>query len=380
MVIAHAAADINQGSIPVMLPFFVARHEITYAAAAGIVFILNLVSTLAQPVFGHMADRHARPWLIPVAMISIGLGISFTGIAPTYYAGMGAVMLTGLGIAMFHPEGARLMNHLGGDQKATAMSLFGIGGQLGFAVGPLLATGFLLLWGLKGICWLLVPTAMVAVLLVYNLPSLTEGYDTGRHVASAQTNGRDLWPAFTCLTVAMLSRSTIFYGLNTFLPLYWINVLHQSKAAAGTALAILLGSTMVGNFVGGRSGDRFGYRGVTIAGFVVLMCLLPILAFVDSVIVATLLLVPIGLMLSLPFGSMVVLGLGYLPNRAGFASGIIFGVGFTFGGLTTPFFGWVADHHGFRAAMAIVSALPVLCTALSLMLPKIEAKPETSRK
>jgi FSR family fosmidomycin resistance protein-like MFS transporter len=57
--------------------------------------------------------------MIPVSMPVIGLGVSFSGIAPTYLIGLGAVMVSGLGIAAFHPEGAKLMNCLAGDRKAT---------------------------------------------------------------------------------------------------------------------------------------------------------------------------------------------------------------------------------------------------------------------
>ncbi len=161
LTLAHASSDINQGAIPVLLPYFIAAHHLTYAAAAGIVFAVNIISTVAQPVFGYVADRQSRPWVIPVSMLVVGLGVSFTGVAPTYSLGLVAVMFSGLGIAAFHPEGARLMNHLAGERKATAMSLFAIGGQLGFALGPLIATGALLLWGLKGTVCLFVPPAIV---------------------------------------------------------------------------------------------------------------------------------------------------------------------------------------------------------------------------
>lgn len=371
LVLAHAAADINQGSIPVLLPFFIAEHHISYAAAATFVFAVNLVSTLAQPVFGFIVDRHSRPWLIPVAMLAIGLGVSFAGIAPSYRIGLASLILTGLGIAVFHPEGARLMNYLAEDKKATAMSLFGIGGQLGFAIGPLIATAALLYFGLKGTMLLVVPTIVVAALVMLKLPELSAGYVTignGKNT-QAQSGGQDAWPAFICLASALLCRSVIFYGLNTFLPLFWIDVLHQSKAAGGAALAVLLGSTIAGNFMGGRTADRFGYRMITIAGFVLLTVSLPFLAIAYNAAWATLILIPIGLSLSAPFGPMVVLGQSYLPNRIGLASGITLGLAFSFGGLTTPLLGWIADHHGLRVTISIIAFLPIVCTGLVLMLP-----------
>jgi FSR family fosmidomycin resistance protein-like MFS transporter len=372
MVIAHASADINQGAIPVLLPFFIAQHHISYAVAAGVVFAVNLVSTIFQPAFGYVVDKQSRPWLIPVSMLAIGCGVSFTGIAPSYEIGFAGLIVAGLGIAMFHPEGARLMNYLAGEKKATAMSLFGIGGQLGFAVGPILATAVLLNTGIKGTVYLVIPTAIVAGIVMYVLPGLTAGYERKGSPRRALTHseGRDMWPAFTFLASALLCRSVIFYGLNTFLPLFWIKVLHGSESAAGLALAVLLGSAIGGNFLGGGLAERIGYRTVTLTGFGLLTLCLPFLAFTHDPFWAIMTLIPIGVVLSLPFGPMVALGQMYLPTRVGLASGITLGLAFSFGGLTTPLLGMVADHYGLRAAITVVAFLPIICLGLVLALPR----------
>ena len=370
LVLAHAATDVNQGAIPILLPFFIAEHHISYAAAATMVFATNIVSTIAQPVFGYVADRRSRPWLIPVAMLCAGVGVSLTGVVPSFYLGVLVVALSGLGVAAFHPEGARLIHFSAGDRKATAMSLFAIGGQLGYAIGPLTATAAMLLWGLKGSIALVVPTAIVAGLVMYSLPSISGSV---RPVGSAQQSqkareGNDAWLPFAFLSAALLCRSIIFYGLNTFLPLFWINVFHQSKAAAGTALTVLMAASIGGNLLGGRMADRFGYQIVAIAGFVFLMVLLPVFALADSAGKALLMLIPVGLALSMPTSPLVVLGQGCLPNRVGFASGVTLGLAFSFGGIMMPALGWVADHHGLHAAIWVVALLPVVCTGLTLTL------------
>ena len=119
--------------------------------------------------------------------------------------------------------------------------------------------------------------------------------------------------------------------------------------------------------------DRFGYRIVAIAGFVVLMILLPLFALADSPTQAMLLLVPIGLVFSAPTGPLVVLGQGYLPNRVGLASGVTLGLAFSFGGIMMPLLGSIADHHGLRTAIWAVALMPILCTGIALTLPGIES-------
>src|SRR5208283_1810995 len=107
-----------------------------------------------------------------------------------------------------------------------------------------------------------------------------------------------------------------------------------------------------------RTADRLGLRTVAITSFFLLSCFLPALLYVSSPLAATLLLVPIGFILSAPFGPMVVLGQSYLPQRVGLASGITLGLAFSFGGLTTPLLGWVGDHHGLRALIGVVACMP----------------------
>ncbi len=374
--IAHGSADIPQGAIPVLLPFFIAAHHLSYTAAATIVFAVSLVASGFQPVFGWMSDRRPMPWLIPVSMLLLGVGVASTGILPTYGLGVAAVMLSGLGSAMFHPESAKVMLHLAQGRKATAMSLFGMGGQAGFAVGPILATVLLLAWGLKGTVWLIVPPVLVAAILAFKLPDYTKGYSAHKKLPAGTFGAQvpDQWPPFVCLSSGLLIRSIIFYGLNTFLPLFWINVLHASKVTAGSSLAAFLTACIVGNFAGGWMADRLGYKMMAVGGCLLLAVLLPFLPMASTPLTATLLLVLIGLVLSVPLSAMVVLGQSYLPNRLGLASGITLGLGFSFGGLTTPAIGRVADVYGLRAALMVLAFLPVAMTLLMLALPSEKRK------
>jgi MFS transporter, FSR family, fosmidomycin resistance protein len=382
LVLAHTATDINQGSIPVLLPFLIAEHHVSYAAAATVVFAANIISMVAQPCFGYLSDRHSRPWLIPVAMLCAGIGISLTGVMPSFPLGVLVVALSGLGVAAFHPEGARLIHYLAEGRKATAMSFFAVGGQMGFAIGPLIGTAAMLLWGLKGSLFLVVPTALVAGLIIYSLPSFSgvAQSQVSSPLRRSTPGGKDAWGPFALLSATLLSRSVIFYGLSTFLPLFWIDDLHQSKASGGMALTILMAASIGGNLLGGRMADRFGYRKIALAGFVFLMILLPLFARVSDAGRGLLLLIPLGLALSLPTSPLVVLGQGYLPNRIGLASGVTLGLGFSFGGITVPLLGWIADHHGLHSTFWVLAFLPILCMGLTLALPGPGGRRQESRE
>ena len=373
LTLAHAATDINQGAIPVLLPFFIAQHNLTYAAAAVIVFTTTLVSTITQPVFGIVADRLSRPWLMPFGVLLAGVGLSCVGLAPSYETGLIAVALSGIGVAAFHPEGARLANRFAGDKKATIMSIFATGGQLGFAIGPLIASFALIRWGIKGTAFLAVPAIGVTLLIALILPGLWRYHSVDGGKAVKKSQGEDAWAGFLCLSILVLFRSVIFYGINTFLPLFWINVLQQSKTAGASALTVFFASAVIGNLIGGRVADHVGFRRAILTEFALVTVLLPIFAYTSNPLWAMFLLIPIGLMFSASVGPLVVLGQSYLPNRIGLASGVTLGLAFSFGGITTPVFGWIGDRHGLHTAIVVLSFLPIICTGLTILLPKPKA-------
>jgi FSR family fosmidomycin resistance protein-like MFS transporter len=375
--VGHLATDINQGALPAMLPFFIAAYDLSYAAAAGIVFAANMTSSVVQPVFGHAADRFSKRWLLPVGLILAGTGLALSGIAQSYHWIMFLAIVSGIGIAAYHPEAARLVNFAAGTKKGTAMSLFGVGGTLGFAIGPLVITTALLQWGLKGSLVLIVPVSIMALVMVRQFPSfdsLAAGRDVSQGGVSGSEDSRDNWGAFSRLTLVIIGRSIIFYGLNTFIPIYWINGLNQSKEAGAVALTVFAGSGIVGNLLGGGLADRIGQKKVMLIGLFGLTIFLPALIYVNNVKVAMLLLIPIGLVLYGTYSPSIVLGQSYLPNRVGLSSGVTIGVAVAIGGGAAPIIGRIADIYGIWYSLASIAFLPVLFSAIALTLPRAQRK------
>jgi MFS transporter, FSR family, fosmidomycin resistance protein len=369
--LGHMVTDINQGAVPAMLPFLIAEHHLSYTAAAGIVFATSIASSVIQPLFGHLADRLSKPWLMILGLLLAGSGLALTGVLPSYQWIVLAAIVSGIGIAAYHPEGARQVNRVAGERKATAMSMFGVGGTIGFAIGPLITTAAILQWGLKGTLVLIVPVGLMAAILATQMGDLSGHGRISRHGGTGSSEGplRDAWAPFARLGVTVIGRSMLFYGLNTFIPLYWIHVLQQSESAGGTALAVLATAGVIGNLLGGRMADRFGHPKVILAGFCVLIPLLPVLIWAKDPLLAMAALVPIGLALSATYSPMVVMGQKYLPNHIGLSSGVTLGIAVAIGGVAAPLLGRIADEHGLWSALAAMMLFPVVSAGLALTLP-----------
>ncbi len=139
--------DVNQGAIPALLPFFVTQRNLSYTAASGIVLTATVISAILQPFLGLYSDRHPILWLMPLGMLLGGLGIAISGTVSDYWMIIACMLVSGSGVAAFHPEGYRFANYVSREQRATGMSIFSVGGNLGFALGPLFMTAAILVLG-----------------------------------------------------------------------------------------------------------------------------------------------------------------------------------------------------------------------------------------
>src|SRR5215469_15770888 len=250
------------------------------------------------------------------------------------------------------------------------MSVFSVGGNAGFAAGPVLATPAFVLLGMGG-GWVvgLVPVA-VAVALALALPRIDTLQIAASSPAARAREGADQWGAFARLTGVLLARSVLFYGLNTFIPLYWIGVFGQSPAAAGAALATLLVVGAVGTLLGGRLADRFPRPTVVAIAVALTVPLLLLLLAMPAPLAANVVLVPLAIVLYVPSSLMVVMGQEYLPGRVGTASGVTLGLAVSVGGVVTPLLGFVADQAGLRTALLLLVLCRAIATPLAFSLPR----------
>jgi FSR family fosmidomycin resistance protein-like MFS transporter len=365
----HLFTDVAQGSVPALLPFLVVKDHLSYAAVSALVLGATISSSVIQPVFGHLSDRRSLPWLMPLGPALGGIGIALAGLAPNYGLTFVAVVLSGIGVASFHPEGSRFANYVSGARRASGMSLFSVGGNIGFALGPVLVTPLVLAFGLHGTVFVLIPTLLMAAVLVVELPRLKRfrtDVAAGRVKRSDQP---EAWGPFTVLSGVIALRSFVYFGMVTFIPLYYVHVLHSGKALGNAALTAMLVGGAIGTLIGGPLADRFGRRAVLVGSMIVLPPLVvgfmvsgPALALVFATVA--------GAATIATFAVTIVMGQEFLPGRLGVSAGVTIGLSIGLGGVGAPLLGLIADADGLRAVFEVVAVLPLLALGLALALPR----------
>lgn len=369
----HAVADLCQGAVPALIPFLIAERGYSYGAVGALLLFVTVGSSIIQPAFGAVSDRLSLSWLMPLGVALAAIGIGLAGVAPSFGLTAAAVGIGGLGVAAFHPEGARYANYASGSRRGTGMSLFSVGGNAGFALGPILITPAVLVFGLSGTLIVAVLPLMVAVFLAFELPKLkTRTADAAAESAArvkAADRSEDDWGAFGLLTTVVSVRSGIYFGLQSFAPIWFIKEYGASEGTANIALAAMLVAGALGTLVGGRLVDRIGRRKVLVGSIITQIPLLIVFMLAPSYAVAAILLALIGFVTVMSFSVSVVMGQEYLPSRLGIASGVTLGFAIGVGGVAAALLGWLADAAGLETVMWVVALLPFAGLGLALMLP-----------
>jgi FSR family fosmidomycin resistance protein-like MFS transporter len=275
------------------------------------------------------------------------------------------VVVSGLGVAAFHPEGSKFAAFAGGRRRASAMSLFSIGGNLGFALGPTVATPLVLAFGLTGGLLLAVPGLAVAVALLVLAPFLGSfAPDRGSRLESDEP---DRLGALLLLLGVIAFRSVAWFGLITFVPLWEVSLGH-SKAHGNHLLSLMLLAGGVGTLAAGPLADRFGRRPVLLASTAATAPLILVFVIVGGV-PGAIALAGVGISVIGTFGVTMVMSQEYLPRHIGMASGLSIGLSIGLGGVGAVALGAVADSIDLRAALYVAASAALVAVALAALLP-----------
>jgi FSR family fosmidomycin resistance protein-like MFS transporter len=366
----HLFTDLNQGAVAALLPFLVAERGLSLAAAGALVLASTVSSSVVQPLFGIFSDNRPIPALMPLGVLLAGVGMALAGVAPSYPLIFLCVVVSGIGVAGFHPEAARFANYVSGSRRARGMSFFSVGGNVGVALGPVLATPLVLVLGLPGTLFLALPAALMAAALFHEIPRMLV-FKPGEVEGGGEepVEAPEHWGPFARMVGIVVVRSFVYFGLVAFVAAYYERVLDTSPAVGNAALTLMLFGGAVGTLLMGPLADRFGRRTILGASMLVLSPLMYVFTL-SGPLPGMALLVLVGAATVGTFGVTVVMGQEYLPGRIGLAAGLTMGLSIGLGGVGAPLLGLLADRAGLPVTMLVMAALPVLGLILALTLPR----------
>ena len=366
----HLATDFANGALPALLPFLKDRFSLSYTAVGGLVLASQASSSLIQPLFGLWSDRRGAMWLLPAGVALAGIGIALAADAPSYWLVVLLVLVSGVGVAAFHPEGSKFAGFVSGRKRASGMAWFSIGGNLGYALGPVATTAVVASLDLRGGLLLAIPSLVVAAAIVVSSPYL-RGFAPEPTAARARAGADD--PAAMKLLLGVIAlRSVAWFGLITFVPL-WEVLFGHSKSHGNHLLALMLFAGGVGTLLLGPLADRLGRRPVLLGSVVATGPLVLVFILVGGVPGAVALAL-IGACVVGTFGVTMVMGQEYMPRHVGTASGLVIGLSLGLGGVAAVALGRLADSTSLRTALFVAAAAPMLAIVLAALLPSPRAR------
>jgi FSR family fosmidomycin resistance protein-like MFS transporter len=377
---SHLLNDTIQSLLPAIYPILKSSYHLSFAQVGLMTLTLQLTASLLQPVVGIYTDRHHTPYSLVV-----GMGFSLIGLLLLAVAGrLGSLLLAaglvGVGSSVFHPESSRVARMASGGRHGMAQSVFQVGGNIGSAMGPLLAAFLVLPRGQLSVAWCSL-VALLAMIVLYQVGGWYQQHRPASTIrtavsAAAKEIGRPglsrrrIFVAVGVLVALIFSKYFYLASLSSYYTFYLISKFGVSVRTAQIDLFIFLGSVAAGTILGGPIGDRFGRKlviWVSILGVFPFTILLPY----ASLFWTRILTVIIGLILASAFSAIVVYAQELVPGRVGMISGLFFGFAFGMGGLGAAVLGWLADATSIEFVYRICAYLPLI-GILTAFLPDVE--------
>jgi FSR family fosmidomycin resistance protein-like MFS transporter len=366
----HLAVDFASGSVPALIPFMTDKFHLGYALSAMLLLAATAASSLVQPLFGLLSDRRGALWLIPGGSLLAAIGVGGAAISPVYPLVLVLVFVGGLGVAAFHPEGAKFAAYASGHKRASGMAYFNSGGNAGYALGAF-ATGQLVVWlGLVGGLVAMIPVLLAA----FGLARVTPHLSTLQPVDgdTAYVRGDDRRRAMALLSIVIALRSVSWFTLLAFVPL-WIVSLGHSKAEGNRLLFVMLLAGAAGTLLLGPVADRIGLRTTLVITQALVTPLVLVFVYVGGIPGAIALML-VGVCVVGTFGVTMVLSQLYLPRHVGMASGLSVGLAMGVGGVAAVILGAVADAIDLKTALTICALAPALGVVICFRLPAPSAR------
>jgi len=327
--------------------------------------------SIFQPLIGYVADRTSRRWFVVLAPAVAAVSLSSLGLAPNIAVVLLLLLVSGLASAMFHAPAVSLVGEYGGRRMGRAMSIFMAGGELSRTIGPLIITGAIALFTLRGSFVVAIFGIVASVLLYFTLD--TSGAEASRR-AEAQPGFGALFRSRRRAVSAILAFSILIGVVTTPFNYFLVELLVQRGRGewyGGFALSTLFAAGIVGALVFGSLSDRLGRRAVL--GMLVLAAPLLMSLYLwleDGSWLVLAVLAAAGAIMMAPRTIILAMAAEVVPEARGPMAGMLLALGFVSQSIAALGFGALADAVGIGTAYWFVPVAALLCLPCVAFMPR----------
>ncbi len=370
--LAHFCVDMCSGALAVFVIYYARSLQLSIAQSGFVIGAYTIVSSLTQPFFGYISDRWGGRWQSAAGLVCIAVFLGLTGYAPSYPALLGLVCMGGIGSAIFHPHGASGARKAEPIRKTLAMSVFMLGGNAGYALGPVLAAFAMSRFGDHGsLIVLAFGLLLTPVVVIYSTQRSAASANTaGNQAASAPATVRYGALAMIMLMLVMFFRAWTSAATTAFGPTYFSRIGGYDVGQASAIVSTYLFALTAGGVLGGILGDRLGGLRVLLTTLVLFGPFTFLMFWLQgpAALVATVL---AGLVAGASWPPLLVMTQDAMPRRSGVASGLALGAAFAMGGIGVSITGVLAEPTalGLAVVIPLLGVLPLISAVLAIRLP-----------
>ena len=368
MSLSHFTSDFFCNVLPIMLPILAARYGISYSQSAALFMVFSVSTNFLQPPIGIWADKRPVNYLMPLSILTGAFFASIVGWSPNIYVLIFIILLSGICSSAFHPISAGIVHDISPKRHQTfATSIYIAGGNLGFAIAPLIIAAFIEQFTDKNLPFLFL-FALIVSLMVYK-QRLFVTPPRNENSSEPQINLKSIIKSkqFIFLNTSIALRSWCYCALVVFLPLL-LTAHGYSTVESGLALMCLLVGTVFGGLATGGLSDKYGLRTLIVSTYVLTIAALGFFLWrldISFISMVALFLAGAGMYGSTP--AAIVWAQRLLPRNAAFAASMMLGFTFGMGYVESVITGFVGDLFGLRIGL-IATIFPALVLAIIIIL------------
>ena len=354
---AHFINDTYSMLTPSLLPVLKDKFSLSYLQLGILTSIPFVISALLQSFSGHFGEKFGvRKVLLVGGFLTLGFAYTIFSQAPTYHLMLLAAILIGLGLSTYHPQGISILTaSFSSGERGKVLGIHGIGGSLGFLMGPFLGGTILATMGIDGFKWIWIPAVLMA-LVIWKYLRIEEHPVEKSYLSTF---------SLTLLAVAFLASINTFFsrGVSSFLPSYFY-AHGKGIFDANLFTTYMLLPGLIAQPLGGYISDKLGRKRVIATGYIIASLLLYL--FIKNPHIYILILMGFFVFLTIPVRYAFVIDVA--GEKAGTGVGVMLTFSLMLASFAPTFIGFLIDRFGFEKAFAVVALIGATAGLLVLTL------------